>query len=208
MDGVIIDSMPYHFISWYEALRPLGVRVSVFEVYKREGERWEKSLRDLLRQGGVKPTPSIMRKVFQSRQRIFRKYFKRLIFSGVEDFLHFLKNKGYRLAIVTGTPMPELKKILSPRIKSLFEVIVTGDLVKRGKPYPDSFLRAAKELDLLSSQCLVIENAPLGIAAAKSAKMFCVAVTTSLPREYLKKADIVVGKLEEITGVIERSCKI
>jgi beta-phosphoglucomutase len=208
MDGVIVDSMPYHFISWYEALRPLGVRVSAFEVYQREGERWEKSLKGFLRQGGIRPAPSVMKKVFIQRQKIFRRYFKRTLFSGVEEFLRCLKNKGYKLSIVTGTPMPQLKKILPDRIQSLFDTIVTGDLVKKGKPHPDPFLKAAADLGLRPSQCLVIENAPLGIRSAKAAKMFCAAITTSLPKEYLQMADVVVDKLEDITGLIEKSCKL
>jgi beta-phosphoglucomutase len=208
MDGVIVDSMPYHFLAWYEALRPLGVRVSAFEVYKREGERWDKSLKDFLRMGRIKPAPSMMKKTFISRQKIFRKYFKRTLFSGVEEFLRCLKKKGYILAIVTGTPMSQLKKILPLRVQSIFDTIVTGDLVKRGKPHPEPFLKAAKNLGLKPSQCLVIENAPLGIRSAKAAKMFCVAITTSLPKEYLQMADVVVDKLEDITSLIEKNCKI
>ena len=142
------------------------------------------------------------------RQKIFRKYFRRRLFSGVDEFLRCLKNKGYLLAIVTGTPMPQLKKILPAKIQFLFDTIVTGDLVKKGKPYPDPFLKAAKDLNLKPSQCLVIENAPLGIRSAKAARMFCVAITTSLPKEYLQMADVVVDKLEDITGLIEKSCKI
>ena len=49
MDGVIVDSMPYHFISWYEALRPYDVSVKCFDVYQREGEQWDKALRALWR---------------------------------------------------------------------------------------------------------------------------------------------------------------
>jgi beta-phosphoglucomutase len=55
---------------------------------------------------------------------------------------------------------------------------------------------------------MVVENAPYGIESAQRAGMFCVAVTTSLPKEYLKKADIVVENLEEISGIIDRGCKI
>ena len=208
MDGVIVDSMPYHFIAWYEALRPLGVRVSAFEVYKREGERWEKSLKDFLRMGNIDPAPSVMKKVFLERQKIFRRYFKRTLFGGAEEFLRCLKGKGYLLAIVTGTPMSQLKKILPKRVRVLFHTIVTGDLVKKGKPHPEPFLKAVRNLGLKSSQCLVIENAPLGIRSAKSAKMFCVAITTSLPKEYLSMADVIVDKLEDITGLIEKTCKI
>ena len=43
MDGVIVDSMPYHFLAWHEALRPFGIRVGCVEVFAREGERWDKS---------------------------------------------------------------------------------------------------------------------------------------------------------------------
>lgn len=104
--------------------------------------------------------------------------------------------------------MPQLKKILPDRIQSLFDTIVTGDLVKKGKPHPDPFLKAAADLGLKPSQCLFIENASLGIRLAKAAKMFCAAITTSLPKEYLQMADVVVDKLEDITGLIEKSCKL
>ena len=208
MDGVIVDSMPYHFLAWHEALRPLGIRVSCFEVYCREGERWEKSLKDFLRQGNIKPTKAILKKIFIRRQKIFRSYFKRLIFSGAEEFLKCLKKKGYLLGLVTGTPMPELEKILPKRIKKFFDYFVTGDRVKNGKPSPEPYLQAAQGLSVKPGECVVVENAPLGIESAKRAGMFCVAVTTSLPEDYLKRADVVVDRLEEITGIIDRTCKL
>jgi beta-phosphoglucomutase len=208
MDGVVIDSMPYHYLAWYEALRPLGIRVSVFEVYLREGERWDKSLKDFLMQAGMHPSSRMLAKIFKLRQKIFRYYFKRRIFEGVEEFLRCLKKQGYLLGLVTGTPMVELNKILPDRIKGLFKTMVTGEMVKLGKPHPAPYLKAAELLDLEPRECLVVENAPLGIKSAKAAGMFCVAITTSLPKEYLKQADIIVDKLEEITGVIEKSCKI
>ena len=71
-------------------------------------------------------------------------------------------------------------------------------MIKRGKPYPDSYLTAAKQLEVKPKECVVIENAPYGIKAAKAAKMFCVAVTTSLPKQYLKQADIICKKISEI----------
>jgi len=208
MDGVIVDSMPYHYLAWYESLRPLGIRANVFEVYLREGERWDKSLKDFLVQSGVRPSPRTLAKIFKLRQKIFRHYFKRRIFEGAESFLCCLKKQGYLLGLVTGTPRCELKKILPPKIKDLFTAIVSGEMVKLGKPHPAPYLKAAQLLKLKPRECLVVENAPLGISSAKAAGMFCIAVTTSLPKEYLKKADIVVDRLEDITGVIEKSCKI
>ena len=208
MDGVIVDSMPYHLLAWHEALRPLGIRVSCFEVYKREGERWDKSLKDFLREGKIKPTASLLKKIFARRKRIFRKYFKLFIFQGTEEFLHCLKKQGYLLGLVTGTPAVEVNRILPKKIKDLFDCVVAGDMVKNGKPHPESYLKAAQNLNLSPEECIVVENAPLGIESAKRAGMFCVAITTSLPREYLKVADIVVNALEDITGVIDRSCRL
>ena len=208
MDGVIVDSMPYHFIAWHEALRPYGARVSCFDVFTKEGERWERSLEDFLRRAGITPTPRILNKIFLERKRIFKRYFKRFIFKGAGEFLRCLKKRGYSLGVVTGTPLEELNKILPRSIRELFEVVVTGDSVKKGKPHPEPYLKAASVLGLRPKQCLVVENAPFGIASAKKAGMFCIAVTTSLPRDYLKQADIIVDRLEDITGLIDKTCSL
>lgn len=208
MDGVIVDSMPYHFLAWYEALRPIGVRVNCFDVYSKEGENWVKTLYDLLSRSGIKPTKTLLNKIFLSRQKIFKKYFKRFIFSGVQGYLACLKNKGYLIGLVTGTPIKEINHILPNKIRSLFDCIVSGDNVKKGKPHPEPYLKAAKELNLKPLECLVVENAPFGIESAKKAGMVCFALTTSLPREYLKSADYVVESLDEISLIIEKSCKL
>ncbi len=208
MDGVIVDSMPYHFIAWYEALRPAGIRVSCYDIYAKEGERWEKSLNDFLVKAGIEPSNDTMRRIFSARQKIFVKYFKPYVFCGAYDFLSCLRRKGYSLALVTGTPANQVKEILPKKIARLFSCMVTGDRVANGKPHPEPYLKAAKALRVLPSQCVVVENAPLGIQAAKRAAMFCIALTTSLPREYLAGSDVVVDTLDEVTGVIESSCQV
>lgn len=207
MDGVIVDSMPYHFIAWYEALRPFGVRVSCFDVYAREGEKWDTSMRDFLSAAGVKPTDELLHRIFECRKKIFRRYFRRHIFKGAAEFIDCLARKGYTLALVTGTTRKGVMKILPAAIRKNFSVIVCGDDVKKGKPHPEPYLRAAKDLGVEPGKCVVIENAPYGIASAKKAGMFCIAVTTSLPKEYLKKADMAVNDLREITTIIN-TCEL
>jgi beta-phosphoglucomutase len=208
MDGVIIDSMPYHFLAWYEALREYGVRVSCFDVYSKEGENWEKTLKDLLTRADIRPKPGLLKEIFSRRQKIFKGYFKRFIFKGADDFLVCLKNQGYVLGLVTGSPLQEVSKILPKKILSLFDSLVAGNQVKRGKPHPEPYIKCAKSIGLKSSQCVVIENAPFGIESAKKAGMFCIALTTSLPKAYLKKADIVADSLSDIAGIIEGACKL
>jgi beta-phosphoglucomutase len=206
MDGVIVDSMAYHYLAWYEALKPYGIRVSCFDVYSKEGERWDKTLRGLFKRSGIKASDKLLKRVFLSRKKIFRKYFKRFIFSGAKEFLVCLKNKGYLLGLATGTPEAEIKKILPASIKGLFDCIIPGDKVKKGKPHPEPYLRAAKALKIKAGLCAVVENAPLGIESAKRAGMFCIALTTSLPRQYLFKADALAESLDEVTGIVDKSC--
>jgi len=208
MDGVIIDSMPYHFLAWYEALRPHGIRVSCFDVYAKEGERWDRTLESLFRRMQREPSKRLLDKIFLERQKIFKGYFKRFIFQGAEELLVCLKRKGYLLGLVTGTLSEEIKRILPERITNMFDAIISGDSVKKGKPHPEPYLKAAEALQVKPQECVVVENAPFGIQSAKKARMFCIAVTTSLPKEYLKGADIVVENLIEITGIIDKSCKI
>lgn len=206
MDGVIVDSMPYHFLAWYEALRPLGVRVSCFDVYSKEGETWEKTLREFLKREHVTATREVLNGIFKRRKKIFNKNFKRFIFKNAGEVLACLKRKGYILGLVTGSPLHDAKKILPKKIYKLFDCIVAGDHVKRGKPHPEPYLKAAKNMKIKPSECVVVENAPFGVESAKKAGMFCVAVTTGLTAEYLKKADVIVDRLIDITGLVEKHC--
>ena len=207
MDGVIVDSMPYHFISWYEAFRRMEIRVSCFDIYEREGENWKKTLLELARRSGVKLSRKNIQKIFGDRRRIFNRYFKQFIFKDVREFLKCLKGRGLKLAIVTGTPKREMKHILPDDIREYFDCLVTGDSVRKGKPDPEPYLKASSTLGIEPGKCVVVENAPLGVRSAKRAGMFCIAITTSLPREYLKEADIVVDDFGEIRGFIDNACK-
>ncbi len=207
MDGVIVDSMPYHFIAWYEALRPYGVRVSCFDVYAKEGERWDRSLGLFLKKAGVRPQRRLLAEIFARRQKIFSAYFKRYLFRGAADLLACLDRKGYRLALVTGTPQAEVRRILPASLRRHFECIVAGDQVKKGKPHPEPYLTAASRLGVRPAACVVVENAPYGIASARQAGMFCIAVTTSLPKEYLRRADRIIDGLDAIPPLLERACR-
>ena len=208
MDGVIIDSMPYHFLAWYEALRPLGIRVSCFDVYSKEGENWRKTLKEFLERARIKPTEKILKGIFARRKKIFKKNFKRFIFKGAKEVLLCLKKKGYLLGLVTGTPSKEVKKILPTAIYRLFDCIVAGDDVKKGKPHPEPYLKAAKLMGFEPRECVVIENAPFGVESAKKAGMFCVAITSGLTREYLRGADVIVDDLADMIGIVEKTCAL
>lgn len=83
-------------------------------------------------------------------------------------------------------------------LSNVFDAIVSGDMVQRGKPAPDIFLRAAAELGMEPSACVVVEDAPHGIAAAKAAGMIAVAVPNELTRDLdFRAADYLFLSLHE-----------
>ncbi len=198
MDGVIVDSMPYHFISWFETLKKYNITVSPFDIYEKEGEKCETCVERFFKRDKIKCDAKIIAEVLNIRDKLYKKYFKVHLFLNIEQILIKLKNKGFLLAIVTGSVRQKVVSMLPKKILSKFNVIISADIIKKGKPHPDSYLTAAKKLRVKPTECIVVENAPYGIRAAKSAKMFCVAVTTSLPKQYLKQADIICKKVSEV----------
>jgi beta-phosphoglucomutase len=91
-------------------------------------------------------------------------------------------------------------------IRHFFDVIVTGDEIERGKPHPDIYMVTAEKLQVNSNDCLVIEDALAGIAAAKAAKMRVAAIPDTRfvdPREYTKEADYVLHDLSEVPALVD-----
>jgi len=189
MDGVILDSMPYHVFAWQEALEKHGIKVSRQDIYEHEGEKWETTLNNFFQKNNLPADPKLMLKIFTYKRKVFRKVFKRRLMPGVPELVAELKAKNYLLGIVSGTPSRDIKRLIPHQLLKLFDSIVGGDTVKLGKPHPDPYLKCTADLQLAPAQCLVIENAPLGITSAQSAGCFCLAVTTSLPARYLQKAN-------------------
>jgi len=198
MDGVLLDSMPYHAQAWQEVFEPLGVFVSAHEVYAREGENWRKSTRDFLRVGKYTPTPALVTKVFKKRGVIFKDIFKPKVFPGARGLLTMLKRKDLELALVTATPKADVYSMLPKSMLRLFDVLVCGGDTKRGKPYPDPYIKALKRLKIPPRDIVVVENAPYGIQSCKAAGLKCIAVATSLPKKYLTQADKVFDSLREV----------
>src|SRR5262252_5973699 len=130
------------------------------------------------------------------------------LFPSAKATLEQLAEMKVPLAIATSSVSASAHPFLDRTgIRSLFGVVVTGDEVQRGKPYPDIYLRTSKKLGIPPEACLVIEDALTGVAAAKAANMCVAAIPDARfmdPREYEKEADYVLGSLSEIPALIRR----
>ena len=116
-----------------------------------------------------------------------------------------LKDRQYNLALVTGTRLEVVKKVLQMGLENIFKVIVTGEMVNKGKPNPEPYLKAVDELKAKKEDCIVIENAPAGITSAKNAGLTCFAVQTSLSEEYLQDADKIFQNIDGVSKYLLNS---
>jgi len=118
---------------------------------------------------------------------------------GVAGFIELCKGRNMKLAVATSAMRLKLEinlKILGFD-KNIFDALVCGSDIVKNKPDPEIFLNAARKLGLKPQECIVIEDAPSGVKAAKAAGAKCLAVTTSVSREKLSEADWIVRDLSE-----------
>ena len=117
---------------------------------------------------------------------------------GVEDLLEKLIQYRIYKAIVTSTFLENLQKVMPEEILKKFEVVITGGDVRFGKPHPEPYLKAAKKLNLKPSDCVVIENAKIGVQSANKAGIYCIGLTSTQTEEQLSNADKIVPDLKTI----------
>jgi len=187
MDGVVLDSMPAHLRSWQRALAPLGIRLTAADLYPLEGMPTEPTAQRLTERFlGQACSAEEAHRLAEAKREFFVQEFEPALMPGIVPLMHDLRGRGHRLALVTGSAAVVVQQVLAPLgVLDLFEVVVTGNQVSRGKPDPESYHLAAARLGLEPGECLVVENAPLGIQAARAAGMGCVALETSLAAEQL-----------------------
>lgn len=198
MDGVITDTMPYHFRAWKIALKEAGIIVSERDIYLREGQPGNVTVKEIFKERGLRLGQAGISPILARKEELFKKLVSRRFIPGSLQFIHFLRKNGFRLALVTGTARNEARSLLPSSLWRLFSVIITGTDVKIGKPHPEPYLAALKKLKTGPDEAIVIENAPFGIRSAKSAGLVCIALETSLPKSYLKSADYVFPSYREL----------
>ncbi|OGX37895.1 MAG: hypothetical protein A3G91_00740 [Omnitrophica WOR_2 bacterium RIFCSPLOWO2_12_FULL_50_9] len=198
MDGVITHTMPDHYRSWKTVLHRIGVPVTHYDIYSREGQRGIQSVREILAQYQKPFEGREALKLLKDKEKYFKKIVRTRFIAGARTFIKRLHKNDFRLALVTGTSRHELRRILPKVWYDLFDVVVTGSDVRRGKPHPEPYLRSLSKLCIQPCEAVAIENAPLGIQAAKNAGLRCLALETSLSREHLKDSDAVFRSIKEL----------
>ena len=198
MDGVIADSNSFHFAAWQETFAKRGVNFTKEDFTKLFGTRNDFIIRKVL---GERLPEKDIGPIAQQKETSFRQKAKDNIkpLPGVIKLLEAIKRGNFKLALVSSAPKENIDLLTSElNIGGYFNCIVSGHEVAESKPHPQIYLLAAEKLGTQPENCIVIEDSPLGVKAAKAAGMRCLAVTNTHPKEELKGADKVVNSLEDM----------
>jgi beta-phosphoglucomutase family hydrolase len=198
MDGVLVDTGPAHFASWQQVLAEQGVSFGEAEFQRTFGMNNAGILSLLL---GRDVAPAQVQVISDNKELLFRQLVKgkAQLLPGVLDWLARLRAMGARQAIASSAPQENIDVLVDELgLRHYFEAIVSGAMLP-GKPHPDVFLEAARQIRVTPTACVVVEDAIAGVQAARSAGMRCIAVTTTNSADNLAAADIIVGGLDELS---------
>lgn len=187
-DGVLVDSMPYHAQAWMQVFKDEGIDVSKEEIYEVEGSNHVGVINTMFRKAGKRPDKDTYDLLLEKKRNLFMKNNQAKRFDGMYECLQLLKSK-YRIAVASGADKTIVKDLMERFYANIFDVLISGEDVDNGKPDPEPYIKAAERLGVRKDECMVVENAPLGVKAAKNAGMYCVAVATYVPEEELSEAD-------------------
>ena len=195
-DGVLGRTMEDNFGAWQKAMAGFGVEIEPDDYFPLEGL----SLKEVAKRMALPRflNEEELQQIVQKKDEYYLSSNKFEFYSGVEELLKLLKSKNVPVALVTAARLERLKKSLPVWFWDMFGFVVTSENGGRGKPYPDPYLSGAEGLGVPIEECVVVENAPLGIESAKAAGAYCVAVLSTLSKEKLTGADEVIDEFKDL----------
>jgi beta-phosphoglucomutase len=195
LDGVIIDSSEQHRLSWQRLAAETGVSFTDDDFWKTFG-RNNSAIIPLF--WGAQLSREQIDALADRKEVYFRELVRANLHAlpGALELMQEAHAAGLKQSLASSTPMENIR-VISEKLglSQWLDAVVSGDRLPRGKPAPDIFLLAAERLGVAPAGCVVIEDAPAGVAAAKAAGMRCLAVTNSHPAAALAAADRIVDSL-------------
>lgn len=201
LDGTLIDSMPHHHLAWQEWHRRRGLAFDEDGFFAATAGRANPEIMRTLVPGRTADDYLAMADEKEMLYREIAMHSLELI-EGFESLRAAARKRGLKLAICTAST-PENMALAFERfgLDAQMDTVVSPTDGVRGKPHPDIFLEAARRLGVPPEQCIVFEDAPLGIEAARRAGMMAVALTTTLPASEFAAYDNIQGIVPDLSAI-------
>src|SRR5258706_7862157 len=196
LDGTLVDSEEFHWLSWRDTIRPEGVELTYAQFLASFGQRNDRIVPVWL---GADIDPARMQRIGEDKEAEFRRLSEahglRLL-PGAREWLASLRSAGWKQAIASSAPRVNVEMMLRVAgLEGCLDAIVSADDVTIGKPDPQVFLKAAAKVGVPPSHCIVVEDAAAGVEGARCAGMRSVGVSKNGRLD----ADVFVRSLADLS---------
>jgi len=197
LNGTIIDDMHYHIRAWHGILNSLGANISMErtkeECYGKNNELLERIFPGVYSEDEKNAMSIEKEKTYQHE---FTPYLSAI--TGFEEFVKEAHESGIRTAIGSAAIMFNIDFVLDGlQLRPYIDAIVSADDVAESKPHPETFLKCAEALDIEPGKCLVFEDAPKGVEAARNAGMDCIVITTMHEEHEFAQYDNIIAFIKD-----------
>jgi beta-phosphoglucomutase len=195
LDGTLVDSAEFHWLSWRDTMAAEGVTITYQQFLDSFGQKNDRILPGWL---GPGVDAERIRRVGDAKEAEYRRLAGAhglTPLPGAASWVRRLRERGWQQAIASSAPRDNVAVMLGAlALDGLFDAIVSAENVTRGKPDPQVFLAAGERLGVPRDRCIVVEDAAVGVQAARSAGMRCIGVS----RTVVLDADVAVSSLLDL----------
>jgi beta-phosphoglucomutase len=202
MDGVLIDAMPFHAEAMKIAIKEeTNYEIDKKIVYQLEGMPSNNLVKEIFKKYNINKEldQELIEKISERKKQIFKEIEDTHLIEGVPDLIKILNECKCLKAIVTGAAKKEIELTIDKMVGlKNFDVVVSGEDVEAGKPNSDPFVVALQKMNIKSSECIVVENAPLGVEAANKAGIRCILTLNNTPLDISTDFNNILSKETQI----------
>lgn len=195
-DGVLAETGQDNFNAWKAAMKDFGIVLKGDEYYPLEGMPLKKIAAEYCEKFRI--DESMAEQIVGKKEDYYLKNRHFRLYPYVEELVGLLKSKRIKICLVTAALSSRLGNTVPREFLAKFDAVISGEKTKRGKPFPDPYLEGLAGLNLENTECIAVENAPLGIESAKAAGLYCIAICSTLDKPYLSKADKVIAEFKDL----------
>lgn len=209
MDGLFADSESLHTVAWNEFLKRFGHKITDVPDEIRRGFTGIRVIDGMIQVNEILKLGDNIEKLYREREKVWVEIVKEKLelMPGAMESLKLFKSIGLKTTITSSGSNEYIQTVLDKfSLREYFDVVITGDDVKKGKPDPEPYLAACEKLGMKPEECLVLEDAEKGVRSAKAAGCKCIGIDNpDTPPQNLSKADLTLNSLGEITLEIVNS---
>ena len=202
MDGVLIDAMPFHAEAMKIAIKEeTDYEIDKKIVYQLEGMPSNQLIEEIFKTNNINKEldHKLIEKISERKKQIFKEIEDTRLIEGVYDLIKELNRCNCLKAIVTGAAKKEIELTIDKMVGlKNFDVVISGEDVETGKPDATPFVLALQKMNIKSSDCIVVENAPLGVEAANKAGIKSIILLNNTPLEVSSDFHNVITKETKI----------